>query len=399
MNKVLLFLRGFVRIRINGSATDQFVNKLSENRIPFWDPIWYDPFTMELCLFRKDLTAAEKLAERTMCELTGVCIIGLVQIYSRLFRRPVLLLGILGSLILIIFAQQYLFFYDVTGNSELSDKEIIRVLDSMGVSVGIYGPDIKPKWIKDHALQLLPELQWITITQNGSMAQIVVRERQITPQVTDRKGYANIVATRSGLITQQAVYEGQAMKEVGDIVSEGELLVSGIVDLERLYSIVHAQAEIFARTWYDTEVLIPQKWLSKEYCQEEMLCVWLEFGKRHIKIFENSRISDAACDKIINRYILTLPGNNQLPIKLMIERLVPYTMSPSLLAAEEAQLVLETYAINSAEHQMTAGRILSEHTKFDSFNDCYRLRASFECHEMIAKTVEGKWKKEDFMND
>ena len=399
MNKLFRFLRGYVRIKIKGAAPDQFLNALTENRIPFWDPIWYDAFTIEICTLTKDLTGIQHIADKTFCQLMSAERVNLVRVSGSVFYRPVLIAGVIGSILLIMFMQKYLLFYDVTGNVIVSDDEIIRTLDMLHVGIGAYGPDIKPKWIKDHVLQIIPKLQWITVTQNGSTAHVVVRERPAAPQITDRKGYANIVASRGGMIVQQSIYEGQAVRSVGDVVSEGELLVSGIIDLERVFAVVHAQAEIFAKTWHEMDIVIPKKCSGKNYLQDNFLCFWLGIGKQNIKIFGNSGISDTACDKIVNKYVLTLPGDHQLPVCLIVERFEKYETSHSALTQEQAQLTLETYAVESVVKQMKAGEILREGMGVECSGDCFRLNAVFECQEMIARTVEGKWKKEDFIND
>ena len=95
---------------------------------------------------------------------------------------------------------------------------------------------------------------------------------------------------QSGVITKQNVYTGQAQFQVGDTVTQGDILVSGIVDLERTYLIERANAEIFARTWREVSVCLPSLYTEKTMKSDEKKCIWLILGGRRIKIFGNSGI-------------------------------------------------------------------------------------------------------------
>ena len=145
------------------------------------------------------------------------------------------------------------------------------------------------------------------------------------------------------------------------------------------------------------EVVIPQNCLNKVYSGEEYLCIWLEIGKQRIKIFGNSGISDTACDKIVNRKELSLPGNHKLPVCIVQEHFLPYDVSALTVLPRDAQGSLEQYVLESVKGQMRAGSIVSEQMKMTSSNGCFRLEALFECRELISETVEGKWKIEDFI--
>ena len=173
-------------------------------------------------------------------------------------------------------------------------------------------PDIRPQWIKDHLLNTLTDLQWITVTQNGCLAQVVVRERPETPETEDRRQLSHVVAARDGVIVSQSILAGQALCKVGDTVQAGQRLVSGIVDLDWTYAVENAKAEIYAYTHRTGTVVTPDSGYIKEATGETVRCLWLEVGKCRIKIFGNSGILEASCDKMWERQPLTLPGGYEL---------------------------------------------------------------------------------------
>lgn len=398
MNRLYWYLRGYCCVDIAGTSLDLVLNRLTLKRIAFWSPIWSDAFHLKICIFYKDLERVREQAGSSLCEVTLCGIEGIREDILHIFRRPIFWIGTILGLLIVLLGQNYLLFYEVIGNETVPSEAVIQVLDMLGIGVGTYGPDIEPKWIKDHVLNMLPELQWITVTQNGCRAQVVVRERNKAPQ-TERKGFANIISSRDALITEQSVLQGQAMKQAGDTVLEGELLVSGIMDLEKIFSIVYAKAEIYGRTWHENTVVTPRYALLKGAAGAVQRCVWLEVGNKRIKLFGNSSISYASCDKMVQRKVLSLPGGLDLPVCLVTEVFRAYETEKVEILQSEASEITESYALEAVQRDLTAGEILNERFSITLQNNVYRLESVMECREMIAKTIEGKWNKEDFLDD
>lgn len=390
---------GTSRLTVVGAVPDLILNRLSVRRIAFWDPIRIDAFTVCLCVYRRDVETVIALVENSSCELTERYDIGLFERLDDLLRRPILLLGVLTCLLLILISQDRLLFFQVSGTQDISPQKVIRILDELGIGVGTRGTDVKPKWIKDHVLNMVPELQWITVTQNGCKAQVIVREREKAPERLGRRGYANVISACDALITKQSVLMGQPLKKVGDTVLKGEMLVSGIVDLEKVFSVVYAQAEIYGRTWHKKDIVIPEMHGLKTELDRSSNCYWLQFGKRRIKIFGNSRISHADHDKIVKQHSLTLPGGLVLPVCVITEVLTDYEMTSEKLAPEEAEELARSYAWCEVSRQLPAGQILQEEGNLVQGFGRYHYSTVMECQEMIAITVEGKWNKEDLKND
>ena len=399
MNKLFWYLRGFWIVEITGATPGWILNRLTRKRIPFWGVTWLDDFTLRLSVFPRDLPAVRQAADAAMCDMRDASMMGAKQALRGVFHRPVLIVMLVLAVLTVVVTPQFLLFYEVSGNETVPDELILRTLEDLGVGFGMHGPKIRPKWIKDHVLNRLPQLQWITVTQNGCMARVVVRERPETPQTLERRGFANVIATRTGLITEQSILAGQAVKKPGDLVLAGEMLVSGLVDLEQRYTLEYAQAEIFARTWRTKVAATPEIYGEKVQSGEPETCIWLEFGKHRIKIFGNSGILTADCDKMSNRKNLSLPGGLQLPVAVLTETYVPYTLRDAFLEEQAAEDRLMDYVERTTLADMQAGEIRGRSGSLELGNGVYRLKSVLECHEMIAETVEAKWNEEDFNDD
>lgn len=399
MNSVWWFLHGYWIVELTGASPDWALNRLTQLRIPFWSVRWLDDFTVRLHLFPRDLHAAETAAEKAMCRLNTVEETGLRELLRGVWKRPCLWISLLAGLIMVLTVPKFVLFYEIEGNQSIPDSVIARGLDELGIRFGEYGPSIKSQWVEDHMLNLVEGLEWVTVNQSGCKAIVEVRERPSTPVVTDRRGFSNIVAARDGIIERQSVWTGQKLKEVGDVVVQGELLVSGVVDLERTFLLTRAQAEIYARTWRDYRAVTPVACLRKGGTKGSQTSLWLEIGKRRIKIFGNSGISTVACDKMINRKILSLPGGNELPVSVLVETYVAPELETGQLDAEQAQAILADTVRSTAMRDMLAGEILRLDMNALTDSGGHWLNAALECREMIAETVEVNWVKEDFEHD
>ena len=392
-------LLGQVELVIHGADPVQALNCLTQARLPFWDIDWRDRLTVSVKVPRRVVQAAEAVIADAMCTVERGTPQGLPRLCARALHRPVLLVFLLLNLAMAAILPQFVFFYRVSGNETVPEDAILRALSDLGVGFGTFGPEIRPQWIKDHLLNILPELQWATVVQSGCLAEVVVRERPETPKTEDQKAFSHVVATHSGLITEMSVLAGQALCEVGDTVVEGQRLVSGLVDLERTYTLVNAGAEIYARTWHRGTTVMPQFTQRKQATGASFQCLWLEVGKHRIKIFGNSGILVADCDKMVERKPLTLPGGWETPVCLVVETFTCYETAPVQTSEVEAQLCLEDYARTTTLASLVAGEILEPRFELTESGGVYRLSWVLECREMIARSVEFHLNEEEFTHD
>lgn len=399
MNRIIWFLRGYLILEITGASPEWALNRLTEGRIPFWKTVWLDEFTLRIAILQKDLDAAQRQIEGAMCRSVCIQQHGIARTMGGVLRRPVLLSMLVLSLFAVLVLPKFVFFYEVTGNERVPSAEILRAMEGLGIGFGTYGPNIDPQWMKNHMLNLIPELQWITVTQNGCRAEVVVRERPAAPKTENRKALANVIATQSGIITKQYILAGQPLHKSGDTVMEGDLLVSGLVKLDEIYVVEHAQAEIYARTWRHKKTVTPVFYREKQYTEEPWTCVWLCIGEKRIKIFGNSGIFTADCDKMIETKKMLLPGGLELPVRLELEHFRPYEPTEARLTDTAAQLLLTSYTERVTQADMVAGEIVERADILTEDGRVYDLSSILECHEMIAASVEKDWTKEENAND
>lgn len=387
MWRVIWFLQGYVRAKIKGASPEWALERLTQARAAFLEPVREDDVTISLLLLKKDVPKAESAAQKAMCELEIAEEFGLSKSLGGLFRRKVFCIALVLALAASFVIPKFVFFYEVTGNETVPEEKILRAMKSLGVGFGTYGPDIKPQELKNKMLLLIPELQWFTVQQSGMRARIVVRERPERIPVEERRAPMDVVAAKDGVITSVYAFDGNCLCKPGQAVKKGQLLISAYTDLEFTTRVCAARGEIYAGTLAQKTVVTPDTVTVKRPNGKTARSVSLLLGEKRRNIFTNGGNLTGRCDKITRTYMLTLPGGLEIPIGLSVTQCVYYDTETKPLSPESAKAQLQEQAETAVRQDMIAGTILDVTGELSRQNGIFEYTASIRCEEMIARMV------------
>ena len=148
----------------------------------------------------------------------------------------------------------------------MPEERILRALEQQGVGIGTFGLSFNGEDLRNHILREIPELSWIAVNVSGCRANVQVRERVLPPELIQDRVPANVVARRAGLVLKVRALDGVASVLPGTSVTKGQLLISGVEDLETLGARVLASlGSVQARTWYELSAEIPLTAQEKQY--------------------------------------------------------------------------------------------------------------------------------------
>ena len=195
------------------------------------------------------LPAVSAAAERAGMTLTVTRRTGLPPLLRRYQARVGIPIGLLLGALLLTLLSGRVWEITVTGQRQIGAEEIVDALAEEGVAPGALRAGIDAKETERRMIEKLPLLSWISVNLIGCKAQVEVREIIVTPELTDEKDYANIVAAQDGVIVRADVLEGSGQPKPGDGVVKGDLLVSGIIEMNNGFQrFVNAKALIRAQT-------------------------------------------------------------------------------------------------------------------------------------------------------
>ena len=382
-------LRGSVTVRVESAYPERVVNLCAAHAIPFWDLRWIDGATFTVRTSLGALPRLQAVTQQVDCSVTVVRRTGLPVLLLSLRRRYVLLAGAALLLLFLFGGNLFIWDFQVTGNETVPTETILRTLEEYGITVGTFSMYIDQEAMRNHVLLKLPDVSWLVVNVKGCTAHVQVVERKRPPQIVQEDEITNVVALRSGLVTRVEPLDGKAQVAQGSTVTEGQLLISGVVDSTRTgVRLVHGMGRVWARTWYDISVLVPLQQEQKTQQTTQTTRIWLDLGKKQIKLYAKGSMLGPDCDKILHYGAVCLPGGFRLPITVVTERTVRCTTAVTQRTEEEAQAEGEAQLLQLLESQMTEDGTVTA-TQFSTARKGNYLLVTLwaECHEQIGQQV------------
>lgn len=397
MKKLINLLRGYVEWRITGAFPERMLNLCAQNRLRFWHLRREDEISFTFRTALSDRARVRELATRTMCDAQELARRGLGAAGLSLRKRWGFLLGLAFCLMAVAVFSRFVLVVEVTGNETVSDAVILSQLRCLGLKPGVYGPGIERKQITNRALIALPELSYMAINIHGTRAVVQVREAVKAPELLKERVPADVAACADGIIVDIRVDAGRGLFKVGDIVAEGEVLISGTLDLQEPEGgtvdlgslVVRAAGSVRARTWRTLEEAVPLTVAGKRYTGEEKTRYSLQILWGHMDFFKNSSISYTRYDKITDNRMLTVLGR-ELPFGLTAVTYREYTLEQTPLDVDAAEERLKQVLLRRLADLMDAndGIVLRSDLVTRMAGDMLTVTLLAECEEEIGRTVE-----------
>lgn len=301
-------------------------------------------------------------------------------------RRPVLAFTMLLLLFLTLWVPTKVFFIRVEGNVAVPTQRIYQSAENAGICLASNVRAVRSEKIKNSLLQQIPELSWVGVNTRGCVATICVVERQDMLE-TDANEYmvGNVVASHDAQIQEITVTAGNPLCKTGDVVSKGQVLISGYTDCGFKIQATQANGEIFGKTVYKKTTVFPSIYGVKGEVIGKSKNIFLQIGKKEIKLWKGSGISGSICDKMYSQKYLTLPGNFELPLGLKTETCIFYRPSCATLSFPDVQPILEHQARARLIDSMVSGQILSQTLDFSQDKGTYCLTGRYVCREMVGR--------------
>jgi sporulation protein YqfD len=301
------------------------------------------------------------------------------------FCRPIFIILITVILCLTYFLTTRILFIELQGNQNISNGELVTAADQCGISFGALRKDIRSEKTKNQMLSLVPKLQWVGINTFGCRAVISVRERAEGNACSEGVGISNLVSTQDAHIIYATVTDGTPLVRPGDIVTEGQTLVSGYEDHGQYIKANRASGEVLGLTRRTVSAIMPRNRLVITDNYVTSYRISLLFRKKRINLWKDSRISDVCCGRMYKEYYISLPGGYRLPLAICVDRYYLYETESYPVAELDAYRELQKFSDSYLQHQMIAGQILQKQHRDFAADGMYLLESNYTCSEIISR--------------
>ncbi len=282
-------------------------------------------------------------------------------------RRYGLIAGALIFVILTKMSTSYIWDVSVDGNESVSDSEVVNTLEKLGLSVGSHIPDIDFYDICHQFILENDNVAWISVNMEGTAARVKIIERDKKGENGDNGTPSNIVAKLDGIIVRTETVSGEICVKAGDPVSEGQLLISGVVEIGQgidtgRFMLTRSKGSVYAMTKRVFSVQVPLSGVKTVVTDKILAKKTLIFFGKSIKLKENSSIFGKECDIIKeNRRVVLFEGVGDpwqipLPVTVVSEYAViteemeySHTEEEALSIAEKEMSLLYSSEVADAE--------------------------------------------------
>ncbi len=262
-------LFGYVLFSACDGFAERFLNSAAKCGIKIWDVQ-----NKNGVIYAKTYINSYKRI-RTCARQSGMIVrvrkrVGFPFFAKRYRHRLGLVVGMIVFVLLTVYFSSIVWVVEVRGNEQISSEKVISVMSSLGLKPGVMKNTLVVDDLQYYAANEIEGIEWIAVNINGAVATVELRENTAPPDVVERDNPCNVVAETDGEIISISALIGDKCVRVGDGVTKGQLLISGVSeDSNGTVFYRHAMGSIVARTKREFVVEIPLRRQEISFTGEE----------------------------------------------------------------------------------------------------------------------------------
>lgn len=257
------FFHGYVRIRIQGTFYDRFLNICAFNEIRLWNIVPADG-AYEACVSKKDFFRLREIVRKSHTRIQIIKRIGFPFFVHQYRARGACLCGAFAAVLFMAWLSAHIWKISIEGNQSQTDDVIFEYLEQEGISHGIWKNQVDTRILSDQLRNYFTQFSWVSAELSGTRLVIYVKEGVLSADGEDAgeeesaadtdESLTGIAASKAGTVVSVFVRKGLSTVSVGDSVEEGDLLVSGQIPVYNddgeiiAWQEVPADADIILRT-------------------------------------------------------------------------------------------------------------------------------------------------------
>ena len=247
MLRIIRFFLGYITFSVSGIVLERFINLSASRRICLFnvkrkENIFY------CSSLATELNSLLKIAKITRSELKLESENGFPFIAKKYKKRTGAILGFVVFLCIHFLLSLFIWDVSVYGNKNIYEEEILNSVENLGLKNGVLKRSINPNFVENYILNEFPDVAWASVNLMGSKVKIEIKEKDVAPDLGKEEKPCNIKSGSDAQIVRMEVYRGTPEVKVGDAVTEGQILVNGVVeDAFGESKLLKSSAKIFAK--------------------------------------------------------------------------------------------------------------------------------------------------------
>ena len=388
------WLGGYVRIRLRGYSPERFLNLCRARNIEIWE-LKSSGLSYEMNVSIRDFRKLKPLRKKARAHVEILERHGLPFFLYRNRSRKMFPAGILLCAVFLYVMSLFIWNIHIEGNYSRTTDVILDYLETEQVVHGMRKSQVDCKEIQSMLRIEFPDIIWVSAEVKGTRLLIRVRENTDTEEAEaaeTQEERTDLAAERAGIITSVLVRSGRALVQPGDEVEEGQLLVSGRLDIMSDYGEVlgyqytAADADVYARTEYAyfDEFLLSHE--ERHFTGKKRYGFYVRLGSKQLSFRRKPGFSDYTA--LAAEYPVRLTENFYLPLSFGTIRYEEYETYTENYTIEEARLLAENRLTAYLEKLMEKGvQIAGNNVKIEVGSGVCRASGTIAALEEISQAV------------
>ena len=117
---------------------------------------------------------------------------------------------------------------EIHGNQRVSEAEILQALSGLGIAYGTPFREIAFTHAEQRMRLAVSDIEWIALRHVGGRLVVDLTEERNPPEMERDRIPANVIAAETAQITEISVTGGTALRQRGEAVKAGDVIISGV---------------------------------------------------------------------------------------------------------------------------------------------------------------------------
>ena len=284
------YIQGYLKIRITGYSPERFLNLCKNKKLDVWG-LESVRNEYEMYIKTKDFRKLKPILRKTKTRVTIEERIGWPFFFYKYRKRTVFFMGSILCLLMIFAFTFFVWDIDFEGNHSITDEVLLEFLETKNIRYGMVKQQLNCGQIAKDIRNQFDNIIWVSVSVNGTKLFVHVKESTDTFHDEEEPMNAcDIIADKTGIITSMIVRSGVPLVQIGSEVKEGDVLISGqlevLNDAKEVVAVqpVVADADITIETIEQLTEHISKTLQEKIYTKKRKIIPYLKINERMICI-------------------------------------------------------------------------------------------------------------------
>ncbi|MBR4173028.1 MAG: sporulation protein YqfD, partial [Clostridia bacterium] len=330
--KIFHFFVGYVILSLTGNNKEKRITEIAKNGVKLTEiDRTEDGITVKMLL-----SDFEGLSDMQNLEIVKKG--GLPVLFSRLWAKKGILIGLLTFIFVIAIGSQFIWEIEFDADKDINREQVLTALERAGLKIGTPKMRLKkPEEIKNIVLNNTDDVCWCWVYIKGTKAVVRLRKTVFPPEMLREDIPCDIIAMRNGIIKRVITQKGRCVVTENQAVTAGETVISGTFDFAEAAGYqVHSRGIVEAYTTHTKTGVYKQNYCYKTYTGRKQRFLTLKFYKWQIPLYIKKRERFGNYDSTERDFDLKIGKNIYIGIGASVKELKEYETQKEPISYETA---------------------------------------------------------------